>query len=243
MALAPPRDRFEAARTRALRRSIRARVVAAVSIAAVSWWTHAAFAGTQQFVARGPVAEGATGPRAAQVVADVRDAEAREARPLGVAGSGSAGSVAGAAGAAGAPTNGAAGEQASSAAKSGGVMDVVRTGAALVVVIGLIGAAWWWLRRAGVGGHLRGGAFEVISRHPMGRGQQIMVVRFGPRVLCVQQTRDGLRTLCELSDAAEIAALTAQLQGGGGGSFARTRSEPIADEAIRTVDVRGRHDS
>lgn len=123
-------------------------------------------------------------------------------------------------------------------AAPGGWADAVRAGAALVVVIGLIGGAWWWLRRAGVGGGARGSAFEVMARQPVGRGQHVMVVRFGPRVLCVQQTRDGLRTLCELSDPAEIAALSARLEGGA--FAARTRPDDATAEAHRTVDVRAR---
>lgn len=123
-------------------------------------------------------------------------------------------------------------------AAAGGWPDAARAGAALVVVVGLIGGAWWWLRRTGVGGSARGSAFEIMARQPVGRGQHVMVVRFGPRVLCVQQTRDGLRTLCELSDPSEIAALTTRIEGGVPST--RTRSDDAVTEVARTIDVRGR---
>lgn len=208
MALAPPRDRLVTARMRAQRRAIRARLAAAVAVAVVAWWSHAASALPQQDVARSATGA-ATGERI-----DV----GQEARPLGPSASGAGG----------------AGQAGTGAASGWG--DVVRTGAALVVVVGLIGGAWWWLRRTGIGGAMRGGAFEVLARQPMGRGQQVVVVRFGPRVLCLQQTREGMRTLCELSDADEIAALTAQLQRGG--APMRTRPVEASDAAERTVDIR-----
>lgn len=109
--------------------------------------------------------------------------------------------------------------------------DLLRMGLSLAVVVGLIVAAWWWMRRTGLGAPSPGGAFEIISRHPVGRGQQVVVARFGPRVLCLQQTREGLRTLCELTDAADVAAVLGQV------GSARTRL-PSRRGVIRTIDLR-----
>jgi hypothetical protein len=61
----------------------------------------------------------------------------------------------------------------------------------------------------------------------VGRGQHVLVARFGPRLLCVQQTRDGLRTLSELTDPAEVAAALAQARG-----------DAPAAGSERTVDLR-----
>ncbi len=128
------------------------------------------------------------------------------------------------------------------ASASPGVLgEVARLLGALAVVIGLAFAARWWLQRTGLAKSATGGAFEVLARHSIGRGQQVLVARFGPRLLCVQQTRDGLRTLSELTDPAEVAGVLADARGmrgqsvvratGGGGAHAGT-------EEIRTVDMR-----
>ncbi len=120
------------------------------------------------------------------------------------------------------------------ARSSMGVMDAVRTGAALVVVLGLIGGTWWWLRRSGFHAGSHGGAFEIVARHAVGRGQQVVVARFGPRVLCIQQTRDGLRTLCELSSTQDVDAVLAQARAGEHHAVVRDSRK------LPTVDVRGK---
>ena len=141
-------------------------------------------------------------------------------------------------------------------------MEIARTGGALVVVLGLIGGAWWWLRRTGIAPAQRGGAFEVVARYPMGRGQQVLIARFGPRVLCLQQTREGLRTLSELTDQDDVTTLMAQARAGSrafgstlAGSAASTASTASTASAAssaprpsaapsarpdRTLDLRGR---
>ncbi len=113
------------------------------------------------------------------------------------------------------------------AAGGSGAGEALRLVGALVVVVGLAFAAQWWIRRSGLVAKVQGGAFEVIARHPVGRGQAVLVARFGARMLLVQQSRDGLRTLCEIGDPAEVAELIAQTRGG---------SVPAAAE--RTVDLR-----
>ncbi len=137
-------------------------------------------------------------------------------------------------------------------------MEIARTGGALVVVLGLIGGAWWWLRRSGMAPAQRGGAFEVVARYPMGRGQQVLIARFGPRVLCLQQTREGLRTLSELTDQDDVTTLMAQARAGSrafgsagsgapsagastasGPGFAAAHPAPHT-RPDRTLDLRGR---
>ena len=90
--------------------------------------------------------------------------------------------------------------------------------------------ARWWFRRSGMARTLSGdGAFEVIARAPVGRGQQVLAVRFGPKVLCVHQGRDGMRTLSELTDPADVAAMLARTRG---------PSAAAAPPAERIVDLR-----
>jgi flagellar biogenesis protein FliO len=108
--------------------------------------------------------------------------------------------------------------------------EMVRLGVALAVVLAIVFAARWWIRRSGMARALSGdGAFEVLARAPVGRGQQVLAVRFGPRVLCVHQGRDGMRTLAELSDPAEVASFMAR---------ARGASAAAAPPAERVVDLR-----
>ena len=110
--------------------------------------------------------------------------------------------------------------------------EVVRLVVALGVVIGLAYGVRWWIARSGMAAATGGGAFEVIARHQVGRGQQVLVARFGPRLLCIQQTRDGLRTLAELADESEVAAAIDATRG----------ARPTGGEQV--VDLRrgkGRH--
>lgn len=100
--------------------------------------------------------------------------------------------------------------------------EAVRVGGALVVVLGLAFAARWWFVRSGAarasGGP--GAGVEVLSRQPVGRGQHVLVMRFGQKLLCVQQSRDGLRTLAELDEAA------------------RPRIAPRGDAPEQVIDLR-----
>ncbi len=139
-------------------------------------------------------------------------------------------------------------QQSAQSATSSGVSEAVRMLGALTVVVGLAFAAKWWLRRTGIATRMQGGAFEIVARHSVGRGQNILLVRFGPRLLCVEQARDGLRTLSELTDPAQVAATMAEARGGDanrGASSASAASQfrgaaldTDSGSAARTVDLR-----
>jgi flagellar biogenesis protein FliO len=139
-------------------------------------------------------------------------------------------------------------QQSAQSATSSGVSEAVRMLGALTVVVGLAFAAKWWLRRSGIATRMQGGAFEIVARHSVGRGQNILLVRFGPRLLCVEQARDGLRTLSELTDPAQVAATMAEARGGDsnrGASSASAASQfrgaaldTDSGSAARTVDLR-----
>jgi flagellar biogenesis protein FliO len=217
MAPEPAREREDRSRRRARRRTLRARVIAAIAVVAVAHWTHAA---------GGAVVT-------APLHADARESDGspREAGPSGAVGGAAPGS---AEGQRALPPHA---EPRREATPAGGWTDAVRMGAALAVVVGLLGAAWWWLRRNGVGGGSAAGAFEVLARHPVGRGQQIVVARFGPRVLCLQQTREGLRTLSEVADPTGVERVLEE-SGSRPASRALPRVEATRPEPIRTVDLR-----
>ena len=138
--------------------------------------------------------------------------------------------------------------QSAQSATSSGVSEAVRMLGALTVVVGLAFAAKWWLRRSGIATRMQGGAFEIVARHSVGRGQNILLVRFGPRLLCVQQARDGLRTLSELTDPAQVAAAMAEARGGdahrgtssasAAAQFRGAALDTDSASAARTVDLR-----
>ena len=125
---------------------------------------------------------------------------------------------------------------------AGAASEVVRLLGALVVVLALAFAVQWWLRRSGLAAKVQGGAFEVLARHPVGRGQSVLLARFGGRVLLVQQSRDGLRTLSEVTDAAEAGAMIAQARGLAFGAAPPRIAPSAPDDADRTVDLRRRKD-
>ena len=139
-------------------------------------------------------------------------------------------------------------QQSAQSATSSGDSEAVRMLGALTVVVGLAFAAKWWLRRSGIATRMQGGAFEIVARHSVGRGQNILLVRFGPRLLCVQQARDGLRTLSELTDPAQVAAAMAEARGGdahrgtssasAAAQFRGAALDTDSASAARTVDLR-----
>jgi flagellar biogenesis protein FliO len=139
-------------------------------------------------------------------------------------------------------------QQSAQSATSSGVSEAVRMLGALTVVVGLAFAAKWWLRRSGIATRMQGGAFEIVARHSVGRGQNILLVRFGPRLLCVEQARDGLRTLSELTDPAQVAATMVEARGGDSNRGASSASvaaqfrgaalDTDSASAARTVDLR-----
>ena len=139
-------------------------------------------------------------------------------------------------------------QQSAQSATSNGVSEAVRMLGALTVVVGLTFAAKWWLRRSGIATRMQAGAFEIVARHSVGRGQNILLVRFGPRLLCVQQARDGLRTLSELTDPAQVAAAMAEARGGdahrgtssasAAAQFRGAALDTDSASAARTVDLR-----
>lgn len=66
-----------------------------------------------------------------------------------------------------------------------------------------------------------GGVIEVLARHPLGRGQQIVLLRVGRRVIAAHQADRAMGALCETSDPDEVAELIERSHEGGRESFAR----------------------
>jgi flagellar protein FliO/FliZ len=109
----------------------------------------------------------------------------------------------------------------------------IQTLLALAVVIVLIYACRWLLRRLGKHGPIGGtdsGAVTVISRTPVGARQQLLLVRLGSRLVLVGSWPGGMAGLSEITDPAEVAAMTSSANKPG--STARA----VADKIRRRLD-------
>ncbi|MBL9147177.1 MAG: FliO/MopB family protein [Phycisphaerae bacterium] len=94
--------------------------------------------------------------------------------------------------------------------------DAIRTGLALVGVLVLIFVFRWVLRRVGdpLAARRPSGVVQVLSRFPLAKGQTILLLEVGRRVLCVHQSATGAATLCAFDDLTEIADLKARIEAG-----------------------------
>ncbi|HOF17697.1 MAG TPA: flagellar biosynthetic protein FliO [Phycisphaerae bacterium] len=89
-----------------------------------------------------------------------------------------------------------------------------RTLAALAIVVGLIFLLRWVLRRMGSPAAARRGPMEVIARTTVSGRQQLLLVRLGERLLVVGSGPEGMTSLGEVRDPAEVAALTRSAEAG-----------------------------
>ncbi len=104
----------------------------------------------------------------------------------------------------------------------------IRTGGSLVVVLALIvglaaitkkvaGRSGTLAAALGPGGKAPAGLLEVLGRYPLSRGQTLILLKVDQRVLLLAQTTPrlrgggggsgGLATLCEITDAEEVASI------------------------------------
>lgn len=99
---------------------------------------------------------------------------------------------------------------------------VTRTVLSLVFVVGLAVLTGWAMKRLargrggllgaiGPGGPSPSGVLEIVGRYPVGRGQTLILLRLDRRLLLLHQAtgRRGsqMRTLCEITDADEVASV------------------------------------
>jgi flagellar biogenesis protein FliO len=95
------------------------------------------------------------------------------------------------------------------------VNEIVRVGGALGAVVGLLLVLRLVLRRLGgplTGGGRPSGVVEVLARYPVARGQQLVLLKMGSRVVLLHQTKTGMTTLSEVADPDEVAALMARVE-------------------------------
>jgi len=91
---------------------------------------------------------------------------------------------------------------------------MLNTMAALGVVIGLILGLRWLAKRSGAVGSTvaTSAAVEVLSRTTIAPRNHIVLLRVGPRVLVVNDSGQGMRTLANIDDPDEVAELLQSVQ-------------------------------
>ena len=101
--------------------------------------------------------------------------------------------------------------------------EFVKVGGALAVVLALIFFAAYIMRRMG-GSMLRagrpGGVLEILAKYPVGRGQQLVLLKLDRRILLLHQTGSSMTTLSEVSDPNEVASLLSRIESGSRDGFA-----------------------
>lgn len=91
-----------------------------------------------------------------------------------------------------------------------------RTIGALALVVTLAWLTIALLRRGReslAGGRRPSGVIQVLARYPVGRGQQLLLLQVGRRVLCVHQASGVMRTLTEFDGRDDVADLLGRVEG------------------------------
>lgn len=103
-------------------------------------------------------------------------------------------------------------------------LSMTRVVASLAIVVALILVLRWTARRffSVPGAGSSGQAIRVLSRTTITPRQQLMLLQVGRRLVLVSSSGTAMSTLCEITDAQEVAELTAQLRSGGKSSPAGT---------------------
>lgn len=130
------------------------------------------------------------------------------------------------------------GEEASSISLlDAGGGEFLRVLLALGVVIGLLLLLRWCIRRGSgflPGGGRPQGLVKVHARYPMGKGQHLLLLQAGDRMLLVHQSSGRMQTLTEFSDEREVSRLHEQLDVGGETIHASSHSmqRPGGDQVV-----------
>lgn len=92
-----------------------------------------------------------------------------------------------------------------------------RTVIALIGVVALIAGLAAVVRRIGgplTGGGRPSGVIEILARYPIGRGQQLMILKMDRRVLLLHHAGTSMTPVSEVTDPDEVASLLARIEAG-----------------------------
>jgi len=113
--------------------------------------------------------------------------------------------------------------------------ELLPTGVALGATLLVIVLARSAVKRFGggaVAGRRPQGVVEVLARYPVARGQQVVLLKVGRRVIVAHQGAQGMQTLSEFAGEAEVADLLARCEAG-----ARAASPFSFDALLRQSGV------
>lgn len=142
----------------------------------------------------------------------------------------------------------------------GALSELVPTGIALGATLLVIVLTRSAIKRFGPGaaaGKRPQGVVEILARYPVARGQQIVLLKVGRRVIVAHQGAQGMQSLSEFTGEAEVADLLARCEAGSRSASPfsfdallrqSSRSEPrrearehlpasVRDAEIETVDL------
>ena len=96
------------------------------------------------------------------------------------------------------------------------LMEFLRVGGALAGVIALLLGLRAVMRRMGglPSGRRPGGVIHVHARYPIARGQQVLLIQVGQRIIVAHQGGGSMRTLSEITDPGEVARIRGSLESG-----------------------------
>lgn len=95
--------------------------------------------------------------------------------------------------------------------------EIARVTLATGIVIGLIllfRTVIGWSARGKNGSRRPSGVIEVLARYPIARGQHLVLLKLGQRIVLANQSSSGMSTLSEIVDHDEVAALLAKIEAG-----------------------------
>ena len=102
-----------------------------------------------------------------------------------------------------------------------GLKDALQVGGGLAVVLALLWVMRSLVRRSSgkqgglstTGGRSPSGVASILARYPIGRGQQVLLLGVGQRIIVAHQAAGTMQTLSEITDPDEVLALRIQING------------------------------
>lgn len=117
-------------------------------------------------------------------------------------------------------------EDAAQSRKSGGTLQaLVSIGSSLAIVMGLVfGVAWFYRKtlNTSLGASLPKQVVDVLGRTPIATRQQLVLVRFGSKLVLVSMVQGEARTISEITDPLEVDQLAGLCESAKPGSITQS---------------------